>query len=72
MLFPTNIAMGTWSPEGLARRFTLHWDYLAGSDSLEFKDYGTSYSASTKGLALPDSVLRKFYAGNTLRVLGIQ
>ena len=56
--------------EALERRFTMHWTYLAGSDSLNFSDYGTSYDAPTKGLALPDSVLRKFYAGNAERVLG--
>jgi predicted TIM-barrel fold metal-dependent hydrolase len=56
----------------LDHRFTLHRDYLAGSDSLDFADYGMSYAAPTKGLALPDSVLRKFYAGNAMRVLGVE
>ena len=53
----------------LRRQLLLHLDYLTGSDSLNFRDYGTSYDAPTRSLNLPEDVLRKFYSENAVRLL---
>lgn len=54
----------------LRTQFLLHLQYFASDDSLNFSDYGTSYDAPTRGLALPDSVLRKFYFWNAIALFG--
>ncbi len=56
----------------IERRLTLHWRYLTGTETLDFQEYGTSYSATTPGLGLPDEVLEKFYSLNAIRLLGLE
>lgn len=83
LLYGTDLRTGgeeyRMSPDRLMRsrelielRFDLHWTYLATADSVSFEDYGMSFQARTKGLALPESVLRKFYAGNALDMLNLR
>jgi predicted TIM-barrel fold metal-dependent hydrolase len=49
------------------KRMNMHWQYLTGIDSLLF-DRG-SFKVNTHSLDLPDSVLKKFYYDNAIRVL---
>ncbi len=44
----------------------------ADTETLDFQEYGTSYSATTPGLGLPDEVLEKFYSSNAVRLLGLE
>ncbi len=48
----------------------LHWQYFSGRDSIDFNSPMISYPVKTKSLNLPDTVLRKFYRDNALKVLG--
>ncbi len=48
----------------------LHWQYFSGRDSLDFNSEMISYTVKTKSLNLPDTVLRKFYRDNALKILG--
>lgn len=58
--------------QDLRRQLLLHLDYVTGTDSLNFRDYGTSYDAPTRSLDLPEDVLHKFYHQNAERLLGLQ
>jgi len=49
------------------RRMDMHWQYVAGSDSLLF--VRGSNKVKTHSLGLPESVLKKFYYDNAMRVL---
>ena len=49
------------------RRMDMHWKYLSGSDSLLF--VRGSNKVKTHSLALPDSVLKKFYYDNAMHLL---
>jgi predicted TIM-barrel fold metal-dependent hydrolase len=56
----------------IKRRLELHRNYLAGGDSLSFRDYGTEFPARTNGLDLPILVLEKVFYANAARILGVQ
>jgi len=55
----------------LDKTFGLHWQYFSGKDSLYFDDPMISFPVNTHNLNLPDSVLKKFYHQNALRLLGM-
>ena len=53
----------------LDKTFDIHWKYFSGKDSLYFDDPMPSSPVPTVSLNLPDSVLKKFYHDNALRLL---
>jgi len=53
----------------LDKTFDIHWKYFSGKDSLHFDDPMPSFPVETVSLNLPDSVLKKFYNDNALRLL---
>lgn len=53
-------------------RYQIHWDYLATSDSLQFKRTFTSFDTRTKGLGLPPDVLEKVYYENAAQLLDLE
>lgn len=53
-------------------RYQIHWDYLATSDSLQFKRTFTTFETRTKGLGLPPNVLEKVYYENAAELLELE
>jgi len=53
-------------------RYQIHWDYLATSDSLQFKRTFSSFETRTKGLGLPPGVLKKVYYENAAQLLDLE
>jgi len=47
-----------------------HWKYFTEKDSIVFDSPMLPFNIETKGLDLPDSVLKKIYYGNAMKVLG--
>ena len=58
--------------ENTEKILRLHWEYLSGQDSLFFDSPMISFPISTKSLNLPDSVLKKFYFGNAVKILSMK
>lgn len=58
--------------EYLAKRLQLTWEYITGDDAFEFVRTGTPFRVRTRGLALPRSVVEKFYYGNAVRLLDLE
>ena len=48
---------------------TLHWDYLTSADSVLFDNRKIMFRGRTRGLNLPEAVLRKIYHDNAVRLL---
>ena len=80
LLYGTDLGSGKPSEEGTAeadkrpandieKMFEMDWRYLTTKDSLVFDDGMISFPIKTKGINLPDSVLRKFYHDNAVKVL---
>ncbi len=55
--------------ERMEKTFRLDWQYLSGRGPMRF-ERGT-FAVDTECLELPPEVLRKFYAGNAARLLGL-
>lgn len=51
------------------RLIELHWEYFSGADSLYYDSPMISFPIPTKSLNLPDSILRKVYWKNAMKVL---
>ena len=64
----TKVANDEGNRDMIDKRMGLHWQYVSGNDSLLF-DRG-DFHPMTHSINLPDSVLRKFYYENAMRVLG--
>lgn len=56
----------------LKKMHELHLAYFSGSDSLYFDSPMISFPVNTRSLALPDSVLQKFFFRNAEKVLKLQ
>ena len=48
-----------------------HWKYFTETDSMDFDSPMVPFKIRTRGLNLPDSVLRKVYENNAISILGI-
>ena len=46
-----------------------HWQYFSSPGKVFFDTHFTEKSKEIQGLGLPDSVLRKIYYGNAIRIL---
>lgn len=55
----------------IAKRYSLHWQYLTSADSMEFVRTGSSFTAKTRGLDLPREVVEKVYYLNAERLLDL-
>lgn len=55
----------------IKRMVELHWQYVSGTDSLYYDSPMISFPLSTHSLALPQSVLEKFYRTNAEKVLNL-
>lgn len=53
----------------IQKMLELHWIYFSGTDSLYYDSPMISFPVQTHSLALPESVLRKVYAGNARKIL---
>ena len=80
VMYGTDLATGKPEEEGreeadkqlaakIETMFEMDWKYLTTSDSLVFDDGMISFPIKTKGINLPDSVLKKFYYDNAAKVL---
>ena len=55
----------------IERLIELHWEYFSGVDSLYYDSPMISFPVQTRSLNLSNDVLRKIYAQNAERILGI-
>ena len=53
----------------IAQMMTMHWEFFSSSGPLDFQTGFLGNSYATRGLELPDSVLRKIYYGNAAKIL---
>ena len=47
-----------------------HWQYFSSPGKVNFDTHFTDKAKEVQGLGLPDSVLRKIYYENAVRILG--
>ena len=53
-----------------SRILSYHWRYFTESDSIYYDSPMISFPVKTRGLNLPDSVLKKIYHDNAIKLLG--
>jgi len=80
LMYGTDLSSGKPPVEGLEEAdkqlaanietmFEMDWQYLTTGDSMTFDDGMISFPIETKGIDLPDSVLKKFYYQNAVNIL---